>query len=73
MKFSAERPAHGDAVEGRIVNRVFKGARTAVDVRIGGADASIIKAYVDAGDVERIAGEQIWVSWAPGHLLVLSD
>ncbi|HMQ95278.1 MAG TPA: ABC transporter ATP-binding protein [Amaricoccus sp.] len=66
--FYDARPETGNAVPGRVVNRVFKGSRTAVDVRVGDAGAAILKAYVD-----RDVPDDVWLGWESANLAVLQD
>ncbi|MCT8998830.1 ABC transporter ATP-binding protein [Chelativorans intermedius] len=69
----AERPAAANAIPGRIVSRLFKGSRTALDIRVGERDDALIKAYVDGADRESLSQEQLWISWDEKRLNVLKD
>jgi len=73
VKFSARKPAHGRAVKCRIVNRIFKGSRTALNVRLADSEATIIKAYTDIEMVDAIAGDQIWVHWDIDKMCVVRE
>lgn len=64
--FYDRRPETGNAVRGRVVSRVFKGSRTAVDVRVGEAKSAILKAYVD-----RDVPDDVWLGWDAADLAVL--
>jgi spermidine/putrescine transport system ATP-binding protein len=66
-----QKPADTNAIEGRIVNRLFKGSRTSVDIRVGGGEGALLKAYLDPEDARRIRGDRLWVSWDARHLSVL--
>jgi len=73
VKFSARKPAHGRAVKCQIVNRVFKGSRTALNVRLADSETTIIKAYTDIELVDAIAGDQIWVHWDIDKMCVVRE
>ena len=65
-----QKPSDKNAIEGRIVNRLFKGSRTSVDIRVGG-EGALLKAYLDPEDAGRIQDDRLWVSWDALHLSVL--
>lgn len=66
--FYDKKPETGNAVQGKIVNRVFKGSRTAVDVRVGDVNTAILKAYID-GDMP----DDVWLGWDAANMAVLHD
>ncbi|MCT7374585.1 ABC transporter ATP-binding protein [Chelativorans salis] len=67
------RPQAGNAIEGRIVNKLFKGSRTALDIRVGERDDAVIKAYLDAREADSLPPEQLWIDWDADRLSVLRD
>jgi spermidine/putrescine transport system ATP-binding protein len=69
----AEKPAGHNAIAGRVVHRLFKGSRTALDIRVGEREDAVLKAYMDATDAARLGQEQLWVSWDASRLSVLRD
>lgn len=71
--FFEERPDRGNILSGQIINRVFKGSRTKVDVRIPDANDAVLKAYVDPELAKKFTSEPIWVAWDPVNLTVLTD
>jgi spermidine/putrescine transport system ATP-binding protein len=66
-----QKPTDKKTIEGRIVNRLFKGSRTSVDIRVGGGEGALLKAYLDPEDADRIRDDRLWVSWDARHLSVL--
>lgn len=70
---TTEQPDSNNAVRARIVDRVFKGSRTALTVRIEGQLDAELKAYVDADQLDRNGGDQLWVSWASDNLSLLQQ
>jgi spermidine/putrescine transport system ATP-binding protein len=69
----ADRPAGGHALQGRIVNRLFKGSRTTVDIRVGADEDGLIKAYLDPATAERIVDDAVWITWDKDRVAVLQD
>ncbi len=69
----AKQPPSGLALRGRVVNRIFKGSRITLDVRIGEHDGALVRAYADAAEGGRVAGDELWVSWDASRLSVLRD
>ena len=67
----ARKPRGDDAIEGTIVDRLFKGSRTSVDIRLGDGQGPVLKAYLEPADAERVRDGRLWVSWRPDHLAVL--
>ncbi|MGB3389226.1 MAG: ABC transporter ATP-binding protein [Pseudaminobacter sp.] len=70
VRLRAEKPKEAGWIEGRIVNRLFKGSRTAVDVSLDGGTDTLIKAYLEPKEIEGIP-ERLWVGWDEDHLSVL--
>ncbi|MBY8918596.1 ABC transporter ATP-binding protein (plasmid) [Nitratireductor sp. L1-7-SE] len=68
-----KKPANQNAVEGKVISKLFKGSRTSLDIRVGEREDSIIRAYMDAGNAAEIANDQLWISWEPERLTVLRD
>jgi spermidine/putrescine transport system ATP-binding protein len=69
----AQKPLGENAIAGRVVHRLFKGSRTALDIRVGEREDAVLKAYMDATEAARIAEENLWVSWDASRLSVLRD
>jgi spermidine/putrescine transport system ATP-binding protein len=67
----ARKPQGDDAIEGTIVNRLFKGSRTSVDIRLGDGEGPLLKAYLEPDDAVRARDGRLWVNWQPDHLSVL--
>ncbi|WP_336055799.1 ABC transporter ATP-binding protein [Nitratireductor sp. CH_MIT9313-5] len=72
VRCHAVKPAEPNAIEGKVVSRLFKGSRTALDIRVGDKPDAVLKAYLDSGEAERLGGENIWISFPPERLSVLS-
>ncbi|MCR4267198.1 ABC transporter ATP-binding protein [Nitratireductor sp. ZSWI3] len=68
-----KKPTREDAIEGRVVNKLFKGSRTSLDIRIGEGRDTLIRAYMDAGNAASIDDDQLWISWEADRLAVLRD
>ena len=67
-----QKPADSNAIEGRVVNRLFKGSRTSVDIRVGDTgEGALLKAYLDPGQAGRIRDDRLWVNWDASHLSIL--
>ena len=69
----AQKPLGENAIAGRVVHRLFKGSRTALDIRVGEREDAVLKAYMDATEAARIAEENLWISWDASRLSVLRD
>ncbi|UUP18345.1 ABC transporter ATP-binding protein [Nitratireductor thuwali] len=67
------KPKAGNAIEGRIVNKLFKGSRTALDIRVGERDDAVIRAYLDAREADSLPPDQLWIDWDADRLSVLRD
>ena len=66
----AEKPSDDNAIAGRVVHRLFKGSRTALDIAVGGREDLMLKASMDAAEGARV-NEALWVTWEPSRLSVL--
>ncbi|PZR90042.1 MAG: hypothetical protein DI537_19580 [Stutzerimonas stutzeri] len=65
-----ERPATENAVEGRVVNRLFKGHRMLLDVAVGDA---VIQAYTDTDRGRDLSEGPVWLGWNASSLTLLAD
>ena len=70
---SADPPAAGNRLQGRIVRRQFKGHHTRIDIAIGDRDEQLLRASLDPFVSERLAGDSLWVTWQPDRLSVLRE
>ena len=68
-----KKPTQGNAMKGRVENRLFKGSRTAVDVRVADAGDAMLKAYVDPAVAGALPSDEVWIGWDSAHLAVLQD
>lgn len=68
VQVAQERPTTDNAVEGRVVNRLFKGHRMLLDVAVGN---TVIQAYTDTDRV--IADGPVWLGWNASSLTLLAD
>jgi spermidine/putrescine transport system ATP-binding protein len=64
------RPATENAVEGRVVNLLFKGHRTLLDIAVGD---SVLQAYTDPDTGRSLSGSPLWLGWDAGSLTLLAD
>jgi len=61
-------------VRGRIVSRLFKGSRTAVDFQVEGSKDAFLKAYVDPEVLaNNTQGDEVWLGWDAANMAVLRD
>ncbi|MFK8080669.1 MAG: ABC transporter ATP-binding protein [Granulosicoccus sp.] len=60
---SRQRPDTANAVEGKIVSRVFMGSRTAVTLSVNESDAATITAYIEADRSFGAEGDSVWMGW----------
>ena len=67
------RPKTGNVVEGRIVNKIFKGSQIAVDLLIEQAQGATLKAYVDPNVAAKLSEDKVWISWEGQDIVVLRD
>jgi spermidine/putrescine transport system ATP-binding protein len=68
---AASAPA--SALEGLIRQRVFKGSRVDLDIRVGNGGGHLVKAFVQGDGINRIDQDRVWIDWDPGSLSVLRD
>ncbi|MGI9295832.1 MAG: ABC transporter ATP-binding protein, partial [Pseudomonadales bacterium] len=68
-----DQPVSGNAIQGHVINRVFKGSRTLVDLCIPGANDANLKTYVDPEAASKFTAERIWVGWDHANMAVLND
>ncbi|MDI6028183.1 ABC transporter ATP-binding protein [Corticibacterium sp. UT-5YL-CI-8] len=68
---SATEPNSGNRIKGKIRQRVFKGSHTSLAVEVG--DGAVLNTLVHPGDVEQLAGTDIWVGWKPESATVIPD
>ncbi|MFV0490379.1 MAG: ABC transporter ATP-binding protein [Pseudorhodobacter sp.] len=72
LRLATKRPESGNAVPGRVVNRIFKGSRTLIEAQLEGSEARL-KAYLDNERAVELDEGQVWLSWDASHLAVLRD
>jgi spermidine/putrescine transport system ATP-binding protein len=68
-----QKPAEGQSVQGRLVNRVFKGSRTSAEIRVDGHDDVVLRAYMDSKQAEGLPEDGFWIGWNADHLSVLQE
>lgn len=68
-----ERPQAGEALNGRIVHRLFKGSHTTVDIQVGEREASLIKARLSPAEIDGLSSDEVWVTWDRDRLAVLQN
>ncbi len=73
IKCHREKPDQGAALQGRIVNRVFKGSRTVLDIRVGDADEAVVRASIEGDTLEHLDPSSFWISWGPDKLSILRE
>lgn len=73
VKFSTLKPANGHGVKCRIINRVFKGSRTAVKISFDEPGTSVVKAYIDADTADQRSGDELWAHWDLDKMYVVKD
>ncbi|GAB5374849.1 MAG: ABC transporter ATP-binding protein [Acuticoccus sp.] len=71
IEAAAERPATDNTVEARIVNRIFKGSRTALHFEVGPAGEAFA-AFLDPAAAAALP-EAVWLGWSAANLSVLAD
>ncbi|HWL69885.1 MAG TPA: ABC transporter ATP-binding protein [Geminicoccus sp.] len=70
IRLTTGRPDQANALQMRIVRRVFKGSRIDLDLEAQDGDARL-KASADPAAIEDLAGDKVWASWDPGRLAIL--
>lgn len=73
LGFHAQRPAHGNAVQGKVIGKTFLGSRMAVDLRVDEAEGATLKAYVDTATGQSVGDAPVWVGWDENAMAVLRD
>ncbi|MFK7859233.1 MAG: ABC transporter ATP-binding protein [Granulosicoccus sp.] len=59
----AQRPRTANAVQGKIINKVFMGSRTSVTVSVDNSDYTELTAYIEADRSLGAEGDLIWMGW----------
>ncbi|MCB1811577.1 MAG: ABC transporter ATP-binding protein [Candidatus Competibacteraceae bacterium] len=74
---STERPSLPNALPGKIVQRLFKGSRTAVSIAIGEGQDTLLQAVLDPFLGQQLqndqVGDSLWVGWLPERMSILRD
>lgn len=65
-------PGTGFAIEGRIVQRIFKGSYMSVDVKVGDGDDTVIQAAADCAVIDALESDRLWLGLDPSYLTVLT-
>ncbi|MES2968396.1 MAG: ABC transporter ATP-binding protein [Pseudomonadota bacterium] len=73
IAFLDARPADGNAVHGRVINRTFMGSRTAIDMQIDDAKGAVLKAYVDTDLAQKTGSDPVWIGWDAANMAVMQD
>ncbi|PWK71553.1 ABC transporter ATP-binding protein [Aminobacter sp. AP02] len=68
---SADEPATGNRIKGKVRQRVFKGNHTSLSVEVG--DGALLNALVHPSDVAQLSGDDVWVGWKPETTTVIPD
>ncbi|EXL01987.1 ABC transporter ATP-binding protein [Aquamicrobium defluvii] len=71
IQCSADEPAIGNRVKGRIRQRVFKGNHTSLMVEVG--DGDLLNALMHPAEAVRLDGEDVWVGWSHETTTVIPD
>ncbi|MFK7892683.1 MAG: ABC transporter ATP-binding protein [Granulosicoccus sp.] len=66
-----QRPDTANAVQGKIVHKVFKGSRIAVTVSVDKAEEAVLTAYIEADRNIGVEGDSIWMGWESDSQSVL--
>ncbi|MGR3661821.1 MAG: ABC transporter ATP-binding protein [Paracoccaceae bacterium] len=67
------RPKNGNVVEGRIVNKIFKGSQIAVHLLVEQAQGSTLKAYIAPEVATKLTDDKVWISWDSQRMAILRD
>jgi spermidine/putrescine transport system ATP-binding protein len=70
VQVTRDRPQTENVVEGRVVNRLFKGPRMLLDVAVGDM---MIQAYTDTDRGRELAEGPVWLGWNAASLTLLAD
>jgi len=60
---ASQRPDTTNAVQGKIVNKVFMGSRTAITMSVNGMEEAVLTAYIEADRNIGAEGDSIWMGW----------
>jgi spermidine/putrescine transport system ATP-binding protein len=69
----SRKPEAGDAINGRIVHRLFKGSHTTVDIQVGERESGLIKARLSPAEIDSLPSDDVWVTWDRDRLAVLQS
>lgn len=64
-------PQGNGSLKGRIASRVFKGARTSLEVQLD--QGSVLQVQLDPTALSNIRGDEVWLSWRPQDAVLLAD
>lgn len=73
LRFSPDKPAVENSVQGRIVGRTFLGSRMAVDLQVENANGATLRAFTDAEVGRAMGDDPLWISWEADAMSVLND
>jgi len=68
---SADEPATGNRIKGKIRQRVFKGNHTSMMVEVG--DGALLNTLVHPSEIAQLEGEDVWVGWKIETATVIPD
>jgi len=68
-----DKPALPNAVQGRIVQHLFKGHHTALTIAVGEGENNILQASLDPFLGQQLTEDRLWVGWAAERMSVLQD
>ena len=71
IRLTADRPADGAPLPGRITRRIFKGNHTALSVDLG--EGRHLEALADPARLAGLAGDAVWVGWNDDQAVVIAD
>jgi spermidine/putrescine transport system ATP-binding protein len=71
LQCSSDEPAGGNRLQGRILQRIFKGSRTTLQLELdGGAQ---LQASVDPFAAGGLVGDRVWIGFEPDRAAVLYE
>ena len=73
IAISNNRTDSDNTIEAQVINRVFKGSRTLLDVRVADASDAVLKAYVAPEVAAGLTTDQAWISWDGVNMTTLCD
>ncbi|MGH6859883.1 MAG: ABC transporter ATP-binding protein [Phyllobacterium sp.] len=68
---SARKPAKGNAIEGTVTHRIFKGNHTSLTLAL--PDNRSIHAMADPQALGQLSNDRVWISWSEDRAVVLAD